>query len=85
MALRQVLDRVVELLKGRGLGAKQISADVAQALRQRGGENRWFCSEVSRQAVGLFNLLRHTLENVECDDGFKRDLFVSDFGGEIGR
>jgi len=69
LALRQVLDRVVELLSGRGLGAKQLRMTLrrpyAPPIEKTIGLLR-----SSRNAGSLFILLRHALESVETDDGF---------------
>jgi protein ImuB len=69
LALRQVLDRVVESLTGRGLGAKQLRMILrrpyAPPIEKTIGLLR-----NSRNAASLFILLRHALESVETDDGF---------------
>ncbi|MGD0770422.1 MAG: DNA polymerase Y family protein [Tepidisphaeraceae bacterium] len=69
LALRQVLDRVVESLTGRGLGAKQLRMTLrrpyAPPIEKTIGLLR-----SSRNAASLFILLRHALESVETDDGF---------------
>ena len=69
LALRQVLDRVVESLTGRGLGAKQLRMTLrrpyAPPIEKTIGLLR-----SSRNAGSLFVLLRHALESAETDDGF---------------
>ncbi|MGD0387742.1 MAG: DNA polymerase Y family protein [Tepidisphaeraceae bacterium] len=69
LALRQVLDRVVESLTGRGLGAKQLRMTLrrpyAPPIEKTIGLLR-----SSRNAGSLFILLRHALESVGTDDGF---------------
>jgi len=69
LALRQVLDRVVESLAGRGLGAKQLRLTLrrpyAPPIEKTIGLLR-----SSRSAASLFVLLRHALESVETDEGF---------------
>jgi protein ImuB len=69
VAIKQLLNQVVESLSKRGLGAKQLRLTLrrpyAPPIEKTIGLLR-----CSRHAAGLFILLRHTLESLETDDGF---------------
>ncbi|MGA2229866.1 MAG: DNA polymerase Y family protein [Tepidisphaeraceae bacterium] len=69
LALRQVVDEAAKSLAARGLGARQLRLILRQpyapAIEKTVGLLR-----SSRNAAHLFMLLRHTLENLQSDEGF---------------
>jgi protein ImuB len=69
LALRQILDRVVQSLAERKLGARRLRLVLRRPYAPP-VEKTVGLLRSSRQAAGLFILLRHTLESVETDDGF---------------
>jgi protein ImuB len=69
LALREVLDRVVESLIHRGLGARQLQLILRRSYAPP-VEKTVGLLRSSRDAAGLFILLRQALESLETDDGF---------------
>ena len=69
LALRQVLDQIIELLRHRGLGAKQLRMILRRAYAAA-IEKELRLMRASRDSGALFNLLRNMLEAVQTDVGF---------------